>query len=315
MDHGGEETMSAAGDPLVAGVELGGTKCVCLLASGPDAVVAEARIATTTRAETFGEVERVLDRWRADHGFAALGIAPFGPLELRPEAPDFGHITVTTKPGWSNADVAPRLIRRYGVPTAIDTDVSGAALAEGRWGAGQGLASFVYITVGTGVGAGIIVGGRPVAGLGHAEAGHMRVSRFPGDGWEGACVFHGDCVEGLASGFAIERRTGMAGASIPADHQVWTLVAHALAGLCHNLVMGSVPQRILIGGGVATRQPQILPMVRRMLVESLAGYGASLAIVSGIDGFIAPPALGDRAGPLGAVALALDALEESGRIA
>jgi fructokinase len=305
--------VTEAGNPLVAGVELGGTKCVCLLARGPDEVIADARIATTIPTETLSEVEHVLDSWRADHGFASLGIASFGPLELRPESPYFGHITVTTKPGWSDADVGPRLIRRYGLPTAFDTDVSGAALAEGRWGAGRGLASFVYVTVGTGVGAGIIVNGRPVAGLGHAEAGHMLVARFPGDSWEGACVFHGDCVEGLASGFAIERRTGMAGAEIPADHMVWELAAHALAGLCHNLVMGSVPQRILIGGGVIARQPRIISMIRRRLVESLAGYGASLAIASDIDRFVAAPALGDRAGPLGAVALAMNALENACR--
>jgi fructokinase len=279
-----------------------------VLATGPDGVVAEERVPTTTPEETLAAIEQVLDRWQAEHGFAALGLACFGPLSLRKGAADYGFITATTKPGWKNTDVAGRLARRYAVPTAIDTDVSGAALAEGRWGGAQGLASHAYITVGTGVGAGIIVNGRPVMGIGHAEAGHMLVPRFPGDEWAGACTYHGACVEGLASGFAVEKRTGKNGGELPPDHIVWSMVAHAIAGLCHNLVMGSVPERILIGGGVATKQPQILPMVRRMLVDSLAGYGDAVAVSSQIDRYIAPPALGDQAGPMGAIALAMDAL-------
>ncbi len=293
---------------LLAGVEMGGTKCVCVLAAGPARMLAEERVPTTDPVETLAAIEGVLDRWQAEHGFAALGLACFGPIELRPEAVNYGHITATTKPGWANTDVAPRLARRYGVPTAIDTDVSGAALSEGRWGGARGLSTYSYITVGTGVGAGIIVRDRPVMGIGHAEAGHVRVPRFPDDDWPGACSYHGDCVEGLASGFAIERRTGQSGAELGVDHPVWPMVAHALAGLCHNMVMTVVPERILIGGGVAMRQPQLLPMVRQMLVDSLAGYGDATAIAERIDQYIVPPALGDQAGPLGAIALAMDAL-------
>jgi fructokinase len=292
---------------LFAGVELGGTKCVCVLASGPDRIVAEERVPTATPAETMAGIERVLDGWHDGQGFAALGLASFGPIELRRDAADYGHITATTKPGWANTDVSPRLARRYGVPTAIDTDVAGAALSEGRWGGAQGLSTYCYITVGTGVGAGIIIGGKPVMGIGHAEAGHMHVSRFPGDDWGGACTYHGDCVEGLASGFAVEKRTGQRGETLPADHPAWRMAAHAIAGLCHNLVMGSVPERILIGGGVATKQPQILPMVREMLVESLAGYGDAIAITGDIERYVVAPALGDQAGPMGAIALAMDA--------
>ena len=294
--------------PLIAGAEMGGTKCVCVLAAGPDRLLAEERVPTTDPVATLAAIEAVLDRWQAEHGFAALGLACFGPIQLRPEAVNYGHITATTKPGWANTDVAPRLARRYGVPTAIDTDVAGAALAEGRWGGAQGLSTYTYITVGTGVGAGIIVNGRPVMGIGHAEAGHMHVARYPEDHWQGACTYHGDCVEGLASGFAVEQRTGLSAADILPAHPVWTMVAHAIAGLCHNLVMGSVPERILIGGGVATKQPQILPMVRTMLVDSLAGYGDASAIAERIDEYIALPALGDQAGPMGAIALGMDAL-------
>jgi fructokinase len=295
----------------VAGVELGGTKCVCILAIGADDVIAEHRIPTTTPDETLAAIEAVLDQWQAEHGFAALGLACFGPISLHPDAANFGFITATTKRGWRDIDVAPRLMRRYGVPTAIDTDVSGAALAEGRWGGARGLSTYTYITVGTGVGAGIIANGRPVLGVGHAEAGHMRIPRFPGDAWAGACTYHGDCVEGLASGFAIESRTGVASASLSVDDAVWDMVAHAIAGLCHNLLMGSVPERILIGGGVVNRQPHLLPKVRTMLVESLAGYGDATAIASQIESYIVPPELGDHAGPLGAIALALDALTDA----
>lgn len=292
----------------VAGVELGGTKCVCVLATGPDDVIAEERVPTTTPDETLPAIDAILDRWKREHDFAALGLACFGPIDVDPASPTYGSITATPKPGWQNVDVAQRLIRRFAVPTGFDTDVSGAALAEGRWGGARGLESFCYTTVGTGVGVGVISSWRPVRGLGHAEVGHLRIARAPGDDWPGACIYHGDCVEGLASGFAVEKRTGRRGETIAADDPVWDLVAHALAGMCHNLVLTAVPQRILIGGSVANHQPQLLPMIRAALVKSLAGYAQADRIAAGIDDFIAAPALGDQAGPMGAIALGLDAL-------
>lgn len=297
-----------AANRQVAGIELGGTKCVCVLASGPDAIAEERRIPTTTPEETMAAIEAVLDEWHAGPGFAALGLGSFGPLGLTPGREDFGYITATTKPGWRGTDVAPRLIARYGVPTRIDTDVAGAALAEGRWGGAQGLSTFTYITVGTGVGTGIIVGGKPVMGIGHPEGGHVKVPRLPGDDWPGACTFHGDCIEGLASGFAIEQRTGRKGDTIPADDPVWETVAQALAGLCHNLFMTVPPERILLGGSVATGQPQLLPMIRAMLKKSLAGYGDAPHVVEAMDDYVVLPALGDQAGPLGAIVLGLEAL-------
>ena len=291
--------------PLYAGVELGGTKCVCTLARGPEDIVEQRRISTTTPDETLGAIEHVLGGWMHAHRPAALGLASFGPLDLDPASARYGYITATTKPGWRDADVATRLAHRTGLPTGIDTDVAGAALAEHRWGGAIGLSSFVYVTVGTGVGAGIVVGGQPVRGLGHPEAGHMHVARMAGDRWPGACTFHGDCVEGLASGFAIKQRAGRAASQIASDDPVWTTAAHAIAGLCHNLVMTAAPERILIGGGVVTQQPQLLPMIRRMLVESLAGYGDAAGIERQIDRFVVLPSLGDQAGPLGSLALAM----------
>jgi len=297
--------MSAPSGQPFAGVELGGTKCICVLAHGPGAVLDERRVPTTDPAETLAAIEAVLEEWRSGPGFAALGLACFGPLDLDRASPHYGFITATTKPGWRDTDAAGRLGRRFSVPVAIDTDVAGAAFAEGRWGGARGLETFAYITVGTGVGAGIIVDRQSVRGLGHAEAGHMRVPRLPGDSWPGSCVFHGDCVEGLASGFAIEQRTGRRGETIPAGDPVWPKVAHALAAMCHNLVTTCVPERILIGGSVAAGRPELLPMIRRLLVESLAGYGDAPRIAAAIETFIAAPELGDQAGPLGAIALAM----------
>ena len=235
--------------PLVAGVELGGTKCVCILASGPEDVRGEARIATTTPEETLGSVTEVLRQWRAGPGFAALGIASFGPLELDERSPDHGRIVATPKPGWSGADLTV-LGAGLGVPVSLDTDVNGAAFAEGRWGAARGLRSFAYVTVGTGIGVGTVIGGRTVRGLGHSEAGHLRVARPAGDEWPGVCPYHGDCVEGLASGPAVKARAGRSGDQVGPDDPVWDMVVHALGGMLHNLVLTTAPERILIGGGV-----------------------------------------------------------------
>ncbi len=298
--------------PIYAGVELGGTKCICILARGPDDILAQEEVPTGDPATTLPAIDAVLDRWRDAPGFAAIGLASFGPLELDPASPHFGEVLATTKPGWTGAVVHRRFAARYGVAVGIDTDVAGAALAEGRWGGARGLETFAYVTVGTGVGVGVIVGGRPVRGITHAEGGHMRVPRLAGDDWPGWCSFHGDCVEGLASGSAIEDRTGRRAGTLGRDDPVWRPVAHALAALAHNLVMTAVPSRILIGGGVATKQPQLLPMIRAALVESLAGFGASGRIVRDIERYIAAPELGTQAGPLGAIAVALD-VETSAR--
>lgn len=290
--------------PLIAGVELGGTKCVCILARGPDAVEDEVRIPTTRPDETLAAVEAVLERWR---GFQALGIASFGPVSIDRRAGDWGHVTVTPKPGWSGADIGARLSRAAGVPTGFHTDVVGAALAEAVWGAAEGLPDMAYVTVGTGIGAGLVADGRPVDGLTHAEMGHIRPVRLAGDDWVGGCVFHGGCVEGLASGPAIRARTGIAAEDLPIDHPVWNGVAHALAQMCHALVLTGIPRRIVMGGGVMTGMPHLFPRVRDALTRSLAGY-VPLPEVAMADTYVVPPALGGRAGPLGAIVLGRQAL-------
>lgn len=290
--------------PLVAGVELGGTKVNCILARGPDAIEEEVRIPTTTAAETMPLIDAVLDRWR---GFAALGVASFGPLSVDRAAADWGSITVTTKPGWSHVDLGRRWERRYGVPVGFHTDVVGAALAEAQWGAAAGLADIAYVTVGTGIGVGLVSRGSPLDGLTHQELGHFRPVRLHGDDWVGVCPFHGGCCEGLASGPAIKARAGAGADTLPADHPVWDGVAHGLGQLLHLLVETGVPRRVVMGGGVMVGTPHLFPRVREAMVRSLAGYSL-LPEVALADSYVVPAALGNRAGPLGAILLGRQAL-------
>lgn len=292
--------------PLIAGVELGGTKCVVILASGPDAIHEEVRIPTTRPDETLPAIEAALDQWR---GFAAIGIASFGPISIDRDAANYGSITSTPKPGWANTDIARRLRARYDVPTGFHSDVVGAALAEARWGAGQGLADLAYVTVGTGVGAGMIAHGRPVDGLTHAELGHVRPPRLAGDEWGGNCPFHGACVEGLCAGPAIAARTGLKGEDLPADHPGWESVIDALGHLFGTMALTGVPRRIVLGGGVLVGNPHLLPRLRTATRASLNGYLA-LAEVEDMDTYLVSAALGGNAGPLGAVLIGAQALED-----
>jgi fructokinase len=290
-------------DTLYAGVELGGTKCICVLARSHEEVRDKEVVDTTEPEATIGAIEQILARWNADEPLRALGIASFGPIDLNSASPTWGFITTTTKPRWSGTDVARRLQQRLGVPTAFDTDVNGAALSELRWGAGQLLTDLAYVTVGTGVGVGLIANGAPVHGYGHPELGHMRVARRAGDDWPGACSFHGGCVEGLASGGAIRARLdGRSFDEVGPDDPIWESVAWALAQLCHVLVVSTAPQAILMGGGVMERQPHLLSRIPEMLKESLSEY---LPVPPG--DYIRAPGLGSMAGPLGAIALAMNA--------
>lgn len=291
-------------DDLIAGVELGGTKCICILARGPDDIVDEARLPTTTPDETLGTIAATLRRWS---GYVALGIASFGPVAIDRSRARYGQITATPKPGWSHADVLTPLAAAAGVPVGFDTDVAGAALGEGRWGAARGLADHAYVTVGTGIGVGLVLAGAPVSGLSHPELGHIRLARLPDDSWPGSCPFHGDCVEGLASGTAIEARTGRAADALGPHDPAWRGVAHTLAQLFHVLAMTGVPRRIVVGGGVALGVPHLLPMVRERLVASLAGYGAS-DLIEPVEDYVVAAALGGNAGPLGAIELGRRAL-------
>ena len=290
---------------LLAGVELGGTKCICILGTGPDDIRARVTVPTLDPDTTLDSIAAVVQKWREQPGPpVALGVASFGPIDLRRDSPTYGCMGATPKRGWANADIAGYFTRRFALPVGITTDVIGAALAEGRWGDAQGLSDYAYITVGTGIGAGLIVAGQSVFGCHHPEVGHARIVRARGDTWPGNCPFHGDCIEGLASGPAIEARSGKPAGSLESDSPVWETVVHALAQLNHLLVVTTAPERILIGGGVMSAQPHLFPRIRRAVLESLNGYLHIPQVLNDIDRFIAPPGLGPLAGPLGALAIA-----------
>lgn len=285
---------------IYAGVELGGTKCVAILARGPDEVLARETVATTTPDETLDSITALLSKWQ----FEALGVASFGPVDLDPRSPTYGHITSTPKPGWAGADVLGRLREAADVPAAFETDVNGAALAEMRWGAGQGFDDFAYVTVGTGVGVGLIANGLPMRGFSHCELGHIRVARLAGDTFAGCCPYHGDCVEGLAAGPSLIARVGVERiAELSSDDPVWDSVVWALTQLCHAIVCAAAPRAIAMGGGVIDNHPELLGRIEAKLAESLNGY-----MTLPTDGpYVRPPALGRDAGPLGAIALAMTA--------
>lgn len=295
--------------PLLGGIELGGTKCVCFLGTAPDDIREQTSIPTgSDPTATLSRIVDQLNSWQSVHGrIAALGIASFGPVDLATQSSTYGFITSTSKPGWQFVDVAGRLTRAFNVPTSFDTDVNGAALAEGRWGAARELADFAYLTVGTGVGVGLVVNGSLVYGFSHPELGHARLARLAGDDWPGACALHRDCVEGLASGTAIAARAGMPAEQVPADSPVWQAVAHSLAQLLHTIVLATAPRRIILGGGVAQSRPELLSKIRALLLQSLNGYLALEELAGPIGHYIVAPGLGSLAGPMGALALATDA--------
>jgi fructokinase len=232
---------------------------------------------------------------------------------LDPASPSYGTLTTTPKPGWTGADLVGALRRGLDVPVGIDTDVNAAAVGEHRWGAARGLDTFVYLTVGTGIGGGALANGRPLHGLGHPEMGHLRVPRDRAvDPFEGICPYHGDCLEGLASAPALARRWGRPPEALPGAHPAWALEARYLALGVVSIIHVLSPRRVLMGGGVL-RQPALLPLVRSAVLRLLNGYVPSAAIDGRLDEYIAPPALGSRAGVLGALAIARDLAATSPR--
>lgn len=290
---------------LVGGIEAGGTKFMCAVGSGPDDIRAEVRFATTTPEENMRQCVRFFRQQAAKQGaLTAVGIASFGPIDPDPRSATFGHITTTPKPGWANFDMVGAIRQQLGLPVGFDTDVNGAALAEGLWGAAQGLDTFIYLTIGTGIGGGGMVNGRLLHGLVHPEMGHIPLPHdWAADPFPGCCPYHGDCFEGMAAGPAIQQRWQQSGATLPADHPAWALEAHYVALALHTFICTLSPQRIILGGGVMA-QPQLFPMIRQQVQVSLNGYVAATAVADGIDAYIVSPQLGGRAGVLGALALA-----------
>ncbi len=289
---------------MLGGVEAGGTKVVCVIGTAPDDIVASTRIEVTDPATTLGAaVEFFAEAVRQGTRLDALGIGSFGPVELRSGHPRWGHITSTPKPGWSNTDIVGPFASALRIPIGFDTDVNAAALGESRWGAARGLDTFVYLTIGTGIGGGALVDGRLLHGLGHPEMGHVPVPRMDGDAFTGSCPFHGDCLEGMACGPAIAARFGSRAEELGADEQALaaTLVAHYLAAGCRAFVYALAPERIIVGGGLSML-PGLFDLAGAALVKQLGGYPGLPEHAA--RGFIVPAQLGQSAGPAGTLVLA-----------
>jgi fructokinase len=291
---------------LFGAVEAGGTKFVCAIADESGAIHAEARFATADPDSTLAQVRDFFRTGPPDFALSAIGVACFGPVILQRSAANYGHIGNTPKAGWSNTDVAAMLAREFSCAVGFDTDVNAAALAEHRWGAGRDTPNLVYLTVGTGIGGGVLVAGAPLHGLMHPEIGHIHPRRHRLDqDFAGVCPFHADCLEGLASGPAIVARAGSELQQLDAAHAQWQIEADYLGQLCAQLVLTLSPQRIILGGGVIGKR--LFPLVRRQTLQWLGGYIERREILQNIDSYIVPAALGARAGVLGALCLALDA--------
>ncbi len=291
---------------LVGGIEAGGTKFVCIIGTGPDDIRAEIRFPTTTPAETLARAIEFFKNQEQATGQAveAIGVACFGPIDLHPGSPTYGYITTTPKPGWQFTDVVGPLRAGLGVPIAFDHDVVVAGIGEGTFGAAVGLSDFIYLTIGTGIGGGVIINHKPVHGLVHPEIGHLRLPHdLARDPFAGNCSFHGDCFEGLASGPALEKRWGQPGYTLPPDHPAWEIEAEYLALAAQNLVVTTSPQMLIFGGGVM-EQTHLFPRIHKRVVELLNGYVQSPSILRKIESYIVPPGLGNRSGGLGAIAMA-----------
>jgi fructokinase len=287
--------------PLYGGVETGGTWVVCALGTGPDDIVAQETFATGEPGPTL---ERIAAFFEGAPRAVAIWVGSFGPVDLDPRSPTWGHVTSTPKPGWVHTPVAPVLRDRLGVPIHFDTDVTTAAIGEHRWGAGAGVDSLCYLTIGTGIGAGLLIEGRPVHGLIHPEVGHLRIPHDrERDPFAGNCPVHGDCWEGLAAGPAIAARWDADPRELPDDHEAWALEAEYVALGILAIVCVASPQRIVTGGGVLER-PELLAAVRARLVDLNAGFLQTPLLGDEVERYLVAPSLGDRAGVLGAIALA-----------
>ena len=293
---------------LYGGIEAGGTKIVCVIAAGPQKIVAETSFPTTTSKETINHMVDFFRKQMETYELEGLGVGSFGPLDLHPGSSTFGYITTTPKAGWQNMDLMGHLKKALRMRVVIDTDVNAAALGEYMWGNGQGLDPFVYYTIGTGIGMGCRINNFLTHGLTHPESGHILMHRDPQvDPFKGCCPYHKDCFEGLASGPAVEQRWGQKGETLPPDHPAWDLEAHYIAQALANTILVLSPRRIVLGGGVM-HQEQLFPLIRKKVVEMLNGYVQSPTILTDqINDYIAPAKLGNHAGVLGAVALAVQA--------
>ena len=293
-------------EKLYAGIEGGGTKFNCVIASSPTEVIARATFPTTTPEQTLQQTSNFFIEQSKDKGaLTSLGLACFGPVDLQRDSPKYGYITATPKKYWSNCDVVGYLKNALDIPVAFDTDVNGAALGEHLYGAARGLDDFVYVTIGTGIGAGVFANGRPLNGMVHPEVGHMLISRHREQvAFDNICPFHDNCLTNVAAGPAIEARWKKSGHELPEDHQAWDLEAYYLAIMCVNLTLCLSPRLIILGGGVMS-QTQLYPKIRRHFKELMNGYMLpSIAL----EDYIVAPELPGTSGEVGSIVLAEQAV-------
>ncbi|MEK3788116.1 ROK family protein [Paenibacillus sp. FSL K6-1230] len=286
----------------IGAIEAGGTKFICGVGNEKGEILDRISFPTEVPERTL---EQALEYFR-DKSVEAIGIGSFGPINLDHFSPGYGHVTTTPKPGWTGFDFIGYIKRAYPVPIGFDTDVNAAVFGEAKWGAAKGLDSCVYYTIGTGVGVGVYTEGKLVHGLVHPEGGHVMIRRHSEDSFGGLCPYHGDCLEGMASGPAIEKRWGLKGSELPGDHKAWEMEAYYLAQAISGVILLLSPKKVILGGGVM-HQKQLFPIIRKGVAHNLNGYVASPAILDDIENYIVPPTLGDNAGLCGALALGIEA--------
>ena len=284
---------------LLGAIEGGGTKFICAVGNDNGEILEKVSFLTTTPEETM---KKIITFFK-DKEIEALGIGSFGPIDLDKNSETYGYITATPKPHWSNYNFLGKLKESFDIPMNFDTDVNGAALGEATWGKAIGLDSVIYLTIGTGIGGGVYSGGKLVHGMTHPETGHILVKRDIRDEYKGKCPYHGDCLEGLASGPAIEERWGMKAYELPKDHIAWELESYYLAQGLVNYILIMSPKKIILGGGVM-KQKQLFPLIRSKVVEMLNNYVSHKNILEDIDNYIVSPGLGEDSGICGALALA-----------
>ena len=289
---------------LYGGIEAGGTKFVCAVGSGPENIVDEIRFPTTTPAET---VQRVCDFYAPYLSqLRGIGLGSFGPVDIDPDSPTYGFITTTPKPHWANTNILGMLRQQLHVPIAMDMDVAAAAMGEFKWGASKGLDPSLYLTVGTGIGGGLIVNGKPFRGIVSLEMGHIRIPRdLELDPFQGSCPYHGDCFEGLASGPAIQARFGRRAEILADDDPYWNMETDYIACALANYIFAVAPKKIILGGGVMQKS-FLFGKIREKVLELLNKYLNHSMLIDHIDEYIVPPLLGNRSGILGGIAMAIE---------
>ena len=286
-------------------LEAGGTKMVCAIGDENGNILERISIPTGTPENTMPPMIAFFKERSID----ALGIGCFGPVDLDRNSPTYGYITSTPKLAWTNYPIVAEFEKALGVPVGFDTDVNGSALGEATWGCTRNVKNSIYITIGTGVGVGVIVDGKPYHGMIHPEGGHILLNRHPNDPMVGSgCPFHENCMEGLAAGPSLEKRWGVKGAELADRKEVWELEAYYIGQAITNYIMILSPERIIVGGGVM-HQDCLLPMIRQEVKKQMNGYIRGKGMED-LDNYIVGVSLNDNQGAMGAVKLAMDALKE-----